>query len=55
MTEGLTESMQEIIKDATVSYAADKKFGTPDQIRGWIESGVVGARRGGGSGEVAVH
>jgi hypothetical protein len=45
--EGLTESMQEIVKDAAVSWAADKKFGTPEQIKGWVESGVVGGMVGG--------
>ena len=40
--EGITEGMQEIVKDAAVSWAADKKFGTPEQIKGWLESAVVG-------------
>jgi len=46
-TEGLTETAQEIIKDAVVSYAADKQFGTEEQIKGWIESGVIGGLTGG--------
>jgi hypothetical protein len=45
--EGLTESMQEIVKDAAVSWAADKEFGTKEQIKGWVESGVVGGMVGG--------
>jgi len=45
--EGITEAMQEGIKDATVSMKSDKKFFTPETAMGIIESGVGGALTGG--------
>lgn len=45
--EGITESVQEMVKTATVSIAADKPFWTEENAKGWIESGVAGGLTGG--------
>lgn len=45
--EGITETMQEMVKDAAVSLAADKPFWTTEHAKGWLESGVGGALTGG--------
>ena len=48
--EGITEALQEVVKDATVSIAADKPFWTAETAKGAIESGVAGALTGGAMG-----
>lgn len=51
--EGITETAQEVIKDFTVSTETGKDFGTKEQLKGWVESGVAGALTGGAMGGAA--
>lgn len=50
--EGITEALQEVVKDATVSIASDKPFWTAETAKGAIESGVAGALTGGAMGSM---
>jgi hypothetical protein len=51
--EGVTEAIQEVIKDAVVSMRSGKPFWTTETAKGVIESGVGGALTGGAMGGVA--
>lgn len=41
--EGLTETLQEIVKDAQVSMESGKDFWTPENLKNWVNSGAAGA------------
>lgn len=46
--EGVTEALQEMVKDAAISYETNKDFFTTENLKGWIENGAAGAITGGG-------
>lgn len=48
--EGITEALQEVVKDIDVSLAADKPFWTVEHAKGWVESAAGGALVGGAMG-----
>lgn len=46
-TEATTETLQEMLKDATVSLATGKDFVTAKNASQWLQSGIIGGATGG--------
>lgn len=46
-TEATTETVQEMLKDATVSLATGKDFVTAKNASQWLQSGIIGGATGG--------